>query len=51
MPLLATKQTKANFAQIVFILFTTLYQLKTLMLPSRIQHKSPVYGQFRKAFS
>jgi hypothetical protein len=35
----------------VFILFTILYQIETLRFPSRIQHKSPVYRQFRKAFS
>ncbi len=50
MPLLGPKQTGADLAQIVFIFFTILYQLKTLMFPSRIEHKSPVYGQFRKAF-
>ena len=40
MPLLAPKQTEADLAQIVFILFTILYQLKTLTM----QHKSPAYG-------
>ena len=51
MPLLGPQQTGADLAQIVFILFTILYQLKTLTFPSRIQYKSPAYRQFRKSFS
>jgi hypothetical protein len=50
MPLLAPKQTGADFVQIVFIFFTILYQLKTLLIPNQIEHKSPAYGKFRKAF-
>jgi hypothetical protein len=50
MPLLGPKQTGADLAQIVFIFFTILYKPKTLLIPSRIEHKSPFYGTFRKAF-
>jgi hypothetical protein len=50
MPLLTPKQTGADLVQIMFIFFTILYQLETLLIPNRIEHKSPVYGQFRKAF-
>jgi hypothetical protein len=37
-------------ARIVFVFFTILYQLNTLMFPSRIEHKSPVNGEFRQVF-
>jgi len=45
------QQTGADLPPVVFIFFTILYQLKTLTFPSRIEHKSPVHGKFRKAFS
>jgi len=51
MPMLAPKQTGADLAQIVFIFFTVLYQLKTLVFPSGTEHKLPLCGQFRKTFS
>ena len=51
MPLLGPKQTRADPGRIVFIFFTILYQLKTLMFPSGIDHKSPVHGEFRQVFS
>jgi hypothetical protein len=51
MPLRVPQQTGLDFAQIVFIFFTILYQRKTLALPSRIEHKSPVHGKLRKAFT
>lgn len=51
MPMLAPKQTEADPAQIVFIFFTVLYQLKTLMFSSGTEHKLLLYGQFRKTFS
>ena len=51
MPLRGPQQTGLDFAQIVFIFFTILYQLKTLAFPSRIERKSPVHGEFRKVFS
>ena len=51
MPVLAPKRTGADLAQIVFIFFTVLYQLKTLMFPSGTEHKLPPYGKFRKPFS
>jgi hypothetical protein len=51
MPSLAPKQTTVDFGRIVFIFFTILYQLNTLMFLSRIEHKSPVHGQFCQVFS
>jgi hypothetical protein len=51
MPLLGPEQTGADFGRIVFVFFTILYQLNTLVFPSRIEHKSPVHGEFRQVFS
>ena len=50
MPLLGPKGNQSRSGRIVFIFFTILYQLKTLMFPSRFEHKSPVNGEFRQVF-
>lgn len=50
MPLPGPKQADADSVQIVFIFFTILYQLKTLLILNRIQHKSPVYGSSIRLF-
>jgi len=51
MPSLLPKRTQADPARIVFVFFTMLYQLNTLMFPNRIEHKSPVHREFRQVFS
>jgi hypothetical protein len=51
MPSFAPTPPEADSAPIVFVFFTILYQLNTLVFPSRIEHKSPVHGEFRQVFS
>jgi len=42
---------RGRFCSVVFIFFTIVYQLNTLMFPSRTKHKSPVDGELRQVFS
>jgi hypothetical protein len=45
------KPTRAGPAQIVFVFFTILYQLNTLLFGRRIEHKSPINRKFHQVFS
>ena len=42
---------RLDAGRIVFVFVTILYQLKTLMFPSRIDHASPVKREFLQVFS
>jgi len=51
MPSFCAKRTRGNSTRIVFVFFTILYQLKTLLFGYRIEHKSPVDREFCQVFS
>ena len=50
MPLGVPSGIRVDGARIVFVFFTILYQLKTLLVPSRFEHKSPVNGGVLSGF-
>ncbi len=45
------QRNELNYRNIVFIFFTLLYRAKTLGAACRINHKSPVSGQFHQIFT
>jgi hypothetical protein len=51
MPAWFAGQTRGARTRIVFVFFTILYQVNTLTLDTRIEHKLPVNRQFRQVFS
>jgi hypothetical protein len=51
MPSFCAQRTPANSTRIVFVFFTILYQLKTLLFGYRIKHNSPVDREFCQVFS
>ena len=51
MPSFLPKRIRGDAARIVFVFFTILYQVKTLLSLVRIERKSPITRELRKVFS